>query len=267
MNNLSETSYPLRFASEVCQRAGSLLLSYFRKTELNLSRKADRSLVSEADIAADELITTAIQQQFPSDFILSEELSPSITTTSSTGWVIDPLDGTTNFSLGMHYWGVLLTRIENGLPSLTVQYFPAIDEIYQAQIHQQSLLNNQPIHVESPASDQKLSFFSCCSRAFRHYDINIRYKTRIFGSAAYSMANVARGACRIAFEAEAKIWDIAGAWLLVPQAGGVIAPLTGRLPFPLTPSGDFSKQSFPIIAASSSLFLEEAINKIHLKNH
>jgi fructose-1,6-bisphosphatase/inositol monophosphatase family enzyme len=95
MNNLSETNYPLQFALEVCQRAGSLLLSYFRKTDLNLNRKADRSLISEADIAADELITNAIQLQFPSDFILSEELSPSINTTTSTGWVIDPLDGTT----------------------------------------------------------------------------------------------------------------------------------------------------------------------------
>lgn len=80
------------------------------------------------------------------------------------------------------------------------------------------------------------------------------------------MASVARGAARIAFDAQAKIWDIAGAWLLVPQAGGVIGPLKDISPFPLKLDIDYVSQDYAILAAASSRFLEEGRDKIHPKS-
>jgi fructose-1,6-bisphosphatase/inositol monophosphatase family enzyme len=85
------------------------------------------------------------------------------------------------------------------------------------------------------------------------------------GSAGYSLASVARGAARIAFDAQAKIWDIAGAWLLVPQAGGIIGPLDGASPFPLKMYFDYSTQDYAVLAAASPQYFQEGLDKIHLK--
>jgi myo-inositol-1(or 4)-monophosphatase len=255
----------IEFVTSLAQKAGKLLLEYFQNGKLSLRRKQDHTLVTQADLAADEYIHTAIQKNFPNEFILSEELSPIISVTSSKGWIVDPLDGTTNFALGLHYWGVLINRIENGMPIFSVQYFPALDELYQAQLEEPSKLNQQVIHVEDATQDQKISFFSCCSRAHRKYEINLRYKTRILGSAAYSLASVARGAARLAFDAQAKIWDIAGGWVLVPQAGGVIGSLNNVSPFPVKNDIDYSAQDYAVLAAASPLYFQEGLDKIHLK--
>ncbi|MCX8061148.1 MAG: hypothetical protein N3D16_01060 [Anaerolineales bacterium] len=256
----------IEFATHLARKAGKLLMDYFRERQYSIQRKIDHTLVTQADLAADELIHTEILKNFSHDFILSEEVSPSLDSMSFQGWIIDPLDGTTNFALGLHYWGVLITRVEQGYPTFTVQYFPLVDELYQAQNAELSTLNGQVIRVEDPMNNQRISFFSCCSRAHRKYEINLRYKTRILGSAGYSMASVARGAARIAFDAQAKIWDIAGAWLLVPQAGGVIAPLDGNLPFPLRNDVNYAVQDFAILAAASYQYLTEGFDKIRLKS-
>jgi len=255
----------IEFASHLVRKAGKALLEYFQNGKLNIQRKKDHTLVTQADLAVDELIHSEIQKTFSGDFILSEEVSPAVEADFNRGWIVDPLDGTTNFALGLHYWGVLITRVENGFPRFTVQYFPALEEFYQAQLDEPSKLNGHFIRVEDASSNQRISFFSCCSRAHRKYEINLRYKTRILGSAGYSMASIARGAARIAFDAQAKIWDIAGAWLLVPQAGGVIGPLHGDSPFPLKRDIDYSIQDYAILAASSSQFFQEGLDKIHLK--
>lgn len=256
----------IEFASHLVRKAGKVLLEYFQNGKLHIQQKKDHTLVTQADLAVDELIHAEIQKYSGSDFILSEEVSPALETPSTRGWIIDPLDGTTNFALGLHYWGVLITRVENGLPIFTVQYFPALEELYQAQLDEPSKLNGHFIRVEDARSNQRISFFSCCSRAHRKYEINLRYKTRILGSAGYSMASIARGAARIAFDAQAKIWDIAGAWLLVPQAGGVIGQLYGASPFPLNRNIDYSTKDYAILAAASPQYFQEGLDKIHLKS-
>lgn len=256
----------IEFATHLARKAGKALLEYFQNGKLNIQQKKDHTLVTQADLAVDELIHAEIQKYSGSDFILSEEISPAFETSSNRGWIVDPLDGTTNFALGLHYWGVLITRVENGFPIFTVQYFPALEELYQAHLDEPSKLNGHLIRVEDASSNQRVSFFSCCSRAHRKYEINLRYKTRILGSAGYSMASIARGAARIAFDAQAKIWDIAGAWLLVPQAGGVIGPLFGESPFPLRRDVDYSTQEYAILAAASPLYFQEGLDKIHFKS-
>ncbi|MFN3308076.1 MAG: inositol monophosphatase family protein [Anaerolineales bacterium] len=261
----SNTSAEIEFVTYLTRRVGKLLLEYFQKRQLSVQWKRDHTLVTQADLVADELIHTEIQKNFSHDFILSEEVSPISESSLRCGWIVDPLDGTTNFALGLHYWGVLISRIENGYPTFTLQYFPALEEFYQAQLGEPSRLNDRVIHVEESNHDQRTSFFSCCSRATKKYEINLRYKMRILGSAGYSMASVARGAARIAFDAQAKIWDIAGAWLLVPQAGGVIAPLCGSSPFPIQSGVDYSSQDYAILAAASPQYLKEGMDKIQLK--
>jgi myo-inositol-1(or 4)-monophosphatase len=232
---------------------------------MQASQKPDNTVVTEADLAADNLITIAIHKQYPQDEIISEESSHHLINPLSTIWVVDPLDGTTNFSLGVPIWGVSIARITDGYPQLGVLYFPLINELYIACRGSGALLNHSPINTRAPHPAQPMSFFACCSRSFRNYDISIPYKPRIMGSATYSFCMVARGSALIGFDATPKIWDLAAAWLLVEEAGGMIAAFDGSPPFPVHSNGDYSITSYPTLAAATPKLFESGLDKIQRK--
>jgi myo-inositol-1(or 4)-monophosphatase len=257
---------PLEFATDLAHQAGNLLQSYFERANLDTQWKADHSVVTEADIAADELISTAIRRAFPNDLLLSEELSPTASGEGPAGksglWIIDPLDGTTNFSLGLQYWGVLLTRLQAGFPVLAVMYFPLVQELYTTQLGQGATLNGQTLTILPPDPQNRTTFFSCCSRTHKRYQVSIPYKTRILGSAAYSLCAVARGIALVSFEATPKIWDIAGGWLLVQEAGGAIETLDGSRPLPVQLDRSYERQNFPTLAAANPGLLQRSHSQI-----
>ncbi|MBN1537002.1 MAG: hypothetical protein JW908_09745 [Anaerolineales bacterium] len=254
----------LTFASQLAKECGEILLDYFRLPKIQTDYKPDHSLVTEADIAVDRHISQAIHTAFPQDILLSEELKPDYLPIGDNTplWIIDPLDGTTNFSLGLHHWGTSIARIENGFPSLAVQYFPLFNEMYTAQKKSGTYLNDTQLSVCNPNTMNKTTFFSCCSRAIKNYHVTIPYKIRIFGSATYSFCSLARGNALISFEAKAKIWDIAGAWLMVPEAQGYIEMYNGDEPFPLSPGKSFISQNYAILAAVTPDLMKKARNKI-----
>jgi len=256
----------LDFTIELAQTAGERLLDYYRPAGIAATLKADHTVVTEADLAADELLRDAFAETFPNDGVLSEEAGTTFPSGKSAVWVIDPLDGTTNFSLGLQHWGVSIARLVDGIPTLGVLYFPLLDELFAASRGNGAFLNGRRLEVSPPTPDQPTSFFSCCSRTVRHYDVSLRYKTRILGSAAYGLATVARGSAILAFEATPKIWDFAASWLIVEEAGGVIAPLTGKSPFPLVPGTDYEKRSFPMLAAVTPELWEEGHSKIRQRS-
>jgi myo-inositol-1(or 4)-monophosphatase len=258
---------PLEFAIQLAHQAGDYLHETFRLSGTTASFKADRSFVTQADVAVDHLITAAIQEHFPGEAILSEELHNTLSEITPAMWIIDPLDGTTNFSLGLHVWGVLITRLQAGQPETTVQYFPLLNELYTAQRGQGAWLNGNLIHTRPPDPEQPYGFFSCCSRTHRRYDISIPYKPRLLGSAAYSFCMLARGAALISMEVAPKIWDIAGAWLLVQEAGGIIEPLTGDAPFPLKAGAEHSRINYPTLGAANQVIQETARPQISPRLH
>jgi myo-inositol-1(or 4)-monophosphatase len=244
-------SDPLEFATDLALHAGDLLRKYYNPAGLQASQKADHTVVTEADLAADLLITNEILRQYPKDKIISEESSHHLEDTGSPTWIIDPLDGTTNFSLGLTIWGVSIARLLDGYPELGVVYFPLINELYITKRGSGSSLNHSPIAVRAPDPAQPMSFFACCSRSFRYYDINIPYKTRIMGSGIYTFCMVARGAALLGFDAAPKIWDLAAAWLLVEEAGGIIAAFEGSPPFPISSKDDYGIVNYPTLAAAT----------------
>jgi myo-inositol-1(or 4)-monophosphatase len=213
-------------------------------------------VVTEADIRANQMITYALRKKFPNDWLLSEELDSDYNTIEGKEplaiWVADPLDGTTNYSLGLHYWGISLAHVVDGFPDCGVLYFPLLDELYSVQRGQGAMLNGKLIQSQLPTKNRSLSFFACCSRTYRRYDVSVPYKTRILGSAAYTFCSVARGIAVVGFEATPKIWDIAAVWLLVQEAGSVIDTLGKCSPFPLLSGLDYANQSFPTLAAATS---------------
>lgn len=256
----------LTFAVQLARRTGTFLLEKFHAASSSASLKSDHSVVTEADTAADHMIAAAIRGQYPNDQLLSEELQTTYPEdarpASQAVWVIDPLDGTTNFALGMHFWGVLLARLVYGLPETAVMYFPVVNELYTAQRGRGAFLNEHPLRVQPPDPQRPFSFFACCSRTFRRYQVDIPYKARILGSAAYSLCMVARGAAVLGFEATPKIWDIAAPWLLVEEAGGCLQTLDESRPFPLQPGCNYAMRSFPTLAASTPELAARASQQI-----
>lgn len=253
----------LEFAINLARRSGAVLLEYYHSGAFQPNLKPDRSVVTLADTASDQLIAAALNEAYPDDVLLSEELSPCYRPPGpgqdDTGvWIIDPLDGTTNFALGLHFWGVLLARLVGGQPDTVVMYFPLLDELYTAQRGQGAFFNGHPLHIRPPSECSPLSFFACCSRTYRRYDVRVPYKARILGSTAYSLCTIARSIAVIGFEATPKIWDLAAPWLLVREAGGVIHTYDGSQPFPLDPGADYARQSYPVVAAATTELADQA---------
>ena len=253
----------LEFAKQIAEDAGVLLTKSFYDEDLNRSIKSDKSVVTEADLASDRMITTAIKDNFPGDLILSEESRVQYEGEKECGiWIVDPLDGTTNFSLGLTIWGVLVTRIQNGYPTTAVLNFPLLDEIYTSEAGKGAFLNGKRIDIDSVKTDDTLPFFVCCSRTFRRYEVNIPYKMRILGSAAYSFCLLLRGSAILSFETSPKIWDIAGSWLLVKEAGGTIDTITDEKPFPIHSGIDYSRRQYPTLGAKNRQSWIQARNQI-----
>lgn len=256
---------PLEFAVDLARQAGNMLRDIAATELVTLQPKEDHSPVSQADILCNRLIVSEIQDAYPQDGILSEEQPPAGLAQSHLVqpiWIIDPLDGTTNYGLGLPIWGVLIARLENGYPELAALFFPALGELYSAQRGQGAFLNGRPIQVEQPSPQNPFSFFACCSRTFRQYNVEVPYKIRILGSAAYTFCSVARGIALLGFEATPKLWDLAGPWLIVQEAGGVIEPLEGVSPFPLQVSTGNWQISFPTLAAATPAVAARAHQQI-----
>jgi myo-inositol-1(or 4)-monophosphatase len=255
----------MEFATQLATETGRHLLEFFNPKGTSTNLKEDYSVVTEADLSADHLIARSLQREFPDDYLISEELHPSIGDIDAPVWVVDPLDGTTNFSLGLPIWGVSIARIVNGWPSIGVIYFPFLDELYTAQQGSGAFLNGERLHTNPPITRQQTSFFSCCTRTHQKYDVSIRYKTRILGSACYTLCAVARGKAVIGFEATPKIWDIAGGWLIIAESDGTVETFDYSQPFPLQANFDYRETSFPILAGATSEIVSKSRNQIKLR--
>lgn len=252
-------------AAQIARDAGELLMRHFCDESLTSDWKQDYSIVTEADVAADRLIADALASKFPSDAILSEELAPTSAAASRHTWVVDPLDGTTNFSLGVQHWGVSIARCDASGPDVGVMFFPALGEMYVASRGAGATMNGRPIHARAPSASRPLGMIACCARTPRFYHVNLPMKVRVFGSAAYTLACVARGSAAIGMETRPKIWDLAAGWCLVEEAGGAIETLDGSEPFPLHADREYAARSFAVLAAASPALLAQAREHIEAR--
>jgi myo-inositol-1(or 4)-monophosphatase len=254
-----------RFAAALAEKTGELLLRYFREGSVGSRLKEDYSIVTEADVAADHLIADAIGRTFPQDAIVSEELAPTSSSGSRCTWIVDPLDGTTNFSLGVQHWGVSIARCDEEGPDVSALCFPALGELFVASRGGGATLNGEPARVRVPAAPRQVGMIASCARTPRHFHVNVPMKVRVFGSAAYTLALVAKGSAAIGVETTPKIWDIAAGWLLVREAGGEIETTDGSVPFPLATDREYAARSFPVRAAASPALLQLARDHIELR--
>lgn len=246
----------LDFASTTTARVGSQLLKDFGQVQAD--QKADGSLVTQADEWADQEICAAITSAFPSHGILSEE-GEHIFPSTEWCWVIDPLDGTTNFTRGIPLWAISLGLLYQGTPVFGYVYIPPLAQTFHGfwsgssglKILDQALLNNRPIQT-SPDAPGNNQFFSLCTRSTSIIQPSFPCKIRMLGVASYNFLTVAAGATLGSVEATPKIWDIAAAWVIVQAAGGVWISLKSEPVFPLSVGQDYGNLSYPTLIVSRS---------------
>jgi myo-inositol-1(or 4)-monophosphatase len=248
----------LDFASTTTARVGSQLLKDFGQVQAD--QKADGSLVTQADKWADQEISDEIISTFPSHGILSEE-GEHIFPSTEWCWVIDPLDGTTNFTRGIPLWAISLGLLYQGTPVFGYVYIPPLAQTFHGfwsgssglKIADQALLNNCLIQTSAdPVSTNH--FFSLCTRSTSIIQPSFPCKIRMLGVASYNFLTVAAGATLGAVEATPKIWDIAAAWVIVQAAGGVWVSLK-RSVFPLSVGQNYGNLSYPTLVVSRSELL------------
>lgn len=246
----------LAFARSLAAEAGELITGYFRRTSAR--RKSDGTLVTEADERANELIVSAIQTAWPGHAILSEEGSTTYDPAIEYTWVIDPLDGTTNFARGFPIWGVSIALLRAGAPAVAVVDFPMLGESYWATAGGGAFCNDEALQTDQAASIDNQQIFTQCTRTRRRLRIRSPLKARMLGSAAYHLLAMARSSSLVAVESTPKVWDLAGAVLVAQEAGGVVEGLDGTPVFPLpTEPLDYASISRPVLAAANQSVLDE----------
>lgn len=251
------TQSRLSAVTEIALITGEHLKSLFIAGNNGGEMKSDHTLVTEADRQADQLAWGLIEERFPGEGILSEENATAYPETEHA-WIIDPLDGTVNFSKGLFYWGVSIAHMVEGIPKDGAVYFPMIDEMYTASRGEGAFLNGETLSIERDPSDELTPLFAHCSRMLQRYVINLRYKKRSLGAAAYHLCMVAKSTAALALESTPRIWDFAASWLIIEEAGGVIQALGEIQPFPAQPRRDYAEEPFPILAAWTAAAHAEA---------
>ncbi len=245
----------LEFAQTTTLRVGKQLMQDFGQVQA--SQKADGSLVTQADHWADLEIRDAIASTFSGYGILSEE-GNKIFPNTEWCWVIDPLDGTTNFTRGIPIWSISLGLLYQGTPVFGYVYVPPLNEAFHGFWEGSSGLaaasgafrNHHPIHTSHDAPSNN-HFFNICSRSTSVIQPGFPCKFRMLGVASYNFLTVATGAVLGSVEATPKVWDLAAAWVIVQAAGGTWSSLKSE-PFPLLPGEDYSDRPFPSLVVSRS---------------
>jgi myo-inositol-1(or 4)-monophosphatase len=237
-------------ALELALEAGQLAADAFRHSEAR--RKGDGTLVTLADERNDQIITAGIKAAHPDHAVLSEEQDTVYDPANEFTWVIDPIDGTTNFARGLLIWGVSIALLHHGQPVVGVVHFPLLQETYAAIIGRMATRNGEKIKsaADKEAGDQQL--IMQCTRTARHYRVETPLKARILGSAAYHMTKVADGAALASIETTPKIWDLAAVALILSEAGALLTTLDGEPIFP-TPAvrHDYLSHAYPSLAAAN----------------
>jgi myo-inositol-1(or 4)-monophosphatase len=227
---------PVDHLVHIATLAGDLLLSYFgRLSPADATHKGSqrRDLVSEADIATEELILRAVPR---GERVLAEESGER----SGEGryWVVDPLDGTINFLHGIPFWCVSIATIEDGELTAAVVHAPALAMTFTAERGRGATLNDASMRVSgvTEISDSILATGFPYARdtvADNNLDNIARLGLvagglRRMGSAALDLAFTAAGKLDGFWELQLNAWDVAAGTLLVREAGGLVTDFLGR---------------------------------------
>jgi myo-inositol-1(or 4)-monophosphatase len=226
----------MQTAARAARQAGEVLRSFHGNLK-EIRKKGAIDLVTEADIASEKVILKVIRSEFPDHAVLAEE-SGRNEGDARFQWIIDPLDGTTNFAHGLDLFAVSIAFYEKGEARAGVVFNPATGEFFEAMSGHGARLNGQPIRVSDRSSlkdsllvtgfpynfneilQQLISRFAGCLSASQG--------VRRLGSAALDLCFVACGRFEGFWEQNLNPWDTAAGLLILKEAGGRVTDFSGR---------------------------------------
>lgn len=228
----------LNFAVETARQAGHLLLEKFGRITA-ITKKGDINLVTEADFASEALIIERIRSYYPKHSILAEESGEAdiIGGDQKWKWIIDPLDGTTNYAHGYPLFCVTLALEHQGEVVIGVTLDPTRDELFAAEKGQGASLNGRKIRVSETEDLGDSLIVTGFPYDFKDRVDFARHLTQFLlrsrgirrdGSAALDMAYVACGRFDGFWEEGLNPWDVAAGYLLIEEAGGRVSYYNGE---------------------------------------
>jgi len=222
-------------ACEAAKQAGEILKACFR-TESRVQYKGRANIVTDVDLQSENCLKTLLQTEYPDHSILSEE-SPAITGNSGYKWILDPLDGTNNYSFGIPFFSIVIALVEGSDVLLGIVYDPLRDEMFSAQKGKGAAFNGSPIHVTTKVTVKDsligldLGYVDENGKRSLEFITSLwprMYAYRVMGSAALGMAYTACGRLDLYFHLLLYPWELACGSLLVTEAGGVATDLKGK---------------------------------------
>ena len=243
----------LAAACRAALAAGSLIRQRYEQPH-TITMKGAIDLMTEADLASEAAITAALAEDTPDIPIMAEETAASHATVAERLWIVDPLDGTTNFAHGFPFFAVSIALLDRGKPLVGVVYVPLLDELFFAVSGCGARLNNKTISVTTTSRliealvgtgfpYQVEATLPTVMRQMQTLLPRVRDLRRA-GAAALDLAYVACGRLDAFYEMDLQPWDTAAGWLLVQEAGGMVSTFAG---------GSFSPSSPEILASNGIL--------------
>ncbi|GIM45370.1 inositol monophosphatase [Collibacillus ludicampi] len=258
-------------ALEYAKQAGRLVLEHMGNTGRIEQKKNASDLVTEVDRMSEMLLRNQIQQEYPGHWILSEEDSCQANAyeifkrqKSGYGWIIDPIDGTTNFIHGIPHFSISIGIVKDGKPIIGIVYNPVTNELYTARKSKGAYLNGKLIRVGKElqlaeavlATGFHANDWNSGSRLVRQID-QIAGKSRnvrIIGAASLDLCWIASGKLTGLWHEGLNPWDTAAGILILTEAGGCVTDKEGN-PYRLYHDS---------LVASNSLIHKEFLETIKL---
>lgn len=242
------------FIFDLCKGSGNILVKYFGK-DLNHQEKVDAGFVTQADLESENYIINNIRNSFPESDIVAEESGEDIKNNRKK-WIIDPLDGTTNFACGVPFFAISIALEEDGILNHSGVYNPVTEEFFYSARGKGVFLNGKPVKVSS-REDLSKAVFSTGDYYYRGKNFqrsmeifNKIYEScrvvRVSGSVALSLSYIACGKYDGFWQESFNYWDVAAGILMVEEGRGAIVDFNGQT----------VKKGSSIIAANNKLLPE-----------
>lgn len=227
----------LNLAKKAATSASQIIQKFQRDSNYSIDFKGKNDLVTEADVRAEEKILAAIRAEYPNDNILAEETARQQSMPGGRTWVVDPIDGTTNFTHGFPIYCVSIGLWEDQQPQMGLVLEVSSEEYFTALSGKGAFLNGNPITVSTCRDPQNalvgtgfpyndLSLVDNYLQFFRMLMNNIQGVRRP-GAASYDLCCVAAGRYEGFYEYALNPWDVGAAALIVQEAGGTVTDWAG----------------------------------------
>ncbi|MBP0942903.1 inositol monophosphatase family protein [Pseudomonas alliivorans] len=214
----------LSIALRCVEQASALALEHFNNRHtLDIATKSPQDLVSQADLEVEHLIRARLNEYFPDEPVLGEELGGEVII---DGWALDPIDGTGNFLRGSPLWGISLAYLSAGQPVIGVIAYPALEYTLSAKSGEGIWLNGAPFARPEPPQNLRIvgigSSNNWAAESLGQLELNLRHKG--WGLAGYRCATIGLGFAALGqtdgyLERFTNLWDIAAGAVICREAG------------------------------------------------